>query len=192
MQTLPEANILRLNLLTFSKLSLSMFVFVFVFVHNSDVLENLFPSISVNSSSSLNLPLWLYLDTQQYVLLLHAIISFFRLLLASLPPSLLHFHLYLILQLLHPLPQQGVLSLCVSQPLLDVLVGRDQGEVGSDGFIAGAHRHGTLAGGGVGRLVFKDADVIIHCQGLHACTGLLCSRQKTWGGHGGRGSFSKG
>lgn len=182
MHTLPEASIFQYGVefadffQTFSE--------HFVFVHYSDVLEtkkkNLFSFISVYSTPSLNLALWVFghLD-KECVLLLHsphAIISFFYRVLASLSPSPLRLHLYLILQLLNPLPQQGILSLGVSQPLLDVLIGRDQGEVGSNRLIAGTHRHRALAGSGVGRLMFKDANVIIHCQGLHACTGLLCSR----------------
>ena len=90
---------------------------------------------------------------------------------------------YLILQLLHPLPQQRVLPLCVPQALLDVLVGGHQGKVGRHRLVAGAHRHGALAGQAVRRLVLEDADVIVYRQGLHACTGPSGSREQGWGGN---------
>lgn len=181
MQTLTEANILQYDVefADFFQTSSEHFVFF----HYSDV-HGKWKTICLNSCTHfLNFALWLFshLD-QQYVLLLHspqAIVSFFYLLLASLPLLPLRLLLYLILQLLNPLPQHGVLSLSIPQPLLDVLIGCDQGEVGSNGFIAGTHRYRTLARCGVGSLMFKDANVIIHCQGLHACTGLLCSRWKT-------------
>lgn len=168
-----------LDLLTFSKLSLSILCLSIILMSWKRG-KNLFSFISVYSTPSVNLAPWLFRHPhRQYALLLHSphtVISFFYLLLGFLPPPPISLHLYLILQLLNPLPQQGILSLCISQPLLDVLIGSDQGEVGSDRFIASTHRYRTLSSSGVGRLMFKDANVIIHCQGLHACTGLLCSR----------------
>lgn len=128
----------------------------------------------------LNLTLWQFNQMiRQHVLLLyslHAIISFLHLFIVSLSTFHICLQLYLILQLFNPPPEQGILSLCVSQPLLDVFVGCDQGEVRCDRLIPGTHRYRTLASCGVGRLMFKDANVIFHCQGLHSCIGLLCSR----------------
>lgn len=48
-------------------------------------------------------------------------------------------HLYLILQLLNPSPQQCIFPLCVPQPLLDILIGCNQGEVRGDRLVTGAH-----------------------------------------------------
>lgn len=134
--------------------------------------------IFVHRSPFVNIALWLFRQHDKlYVLKFCLSLSFLS------PSSLccailllfptLFFHLYLVFKLLHSLLQQGIVSLCLSQPLFDVLVCRDQGKVGGDRFVTGTHRHRTLSSSGVGCLMFKDANVIIHCWGIHTYTGHI-------------------